>query len=230
MLAASHPGLRMMLLADSESAQELAVRAGFHATLRRPFRQEALQQGLLFALDRRHYMLSAADAASSAGGPGDTPGAEAPGLVLLVEDNLINQKVALHQLSRLGYGAHVASNGEEALKAIALHDYALVLMDCQMPLLDGFEATRRIRDAERGSGRRMPVVAMTANATESDRERCLAAGMDDYLPKPIVREALAAMLRQHVPLPVQAGEAVVAGASLRTGTGAASGGGALRCE
>jgi DNA-binding response OmpR family regulator len=76
----------------------------------------------------------------------------------------------------------------------------------------------------------MPVVAMTANATESDRERCLAAGMDDYLPKPIVREALAAMLRQHVPLPVQAGEAVVAGASLRTGTGAASGGGALRCE
>jgi CheY-like chemotaxis protein len=228
MLAASHPGLRMMLLADSESAQELAVRTGFHATLRRPFRQEALQQGLLFALDRRHYMLSAADAASSAGGPGDTPGAEAPGLVLLVEDNLINQKVALHQLSRLGYGAHVASNGEEALKAIALHDYALVLMDCQMPLLDGFEATRRIRDAERSSGGRMPVVAMTANASEGDRERCLAAGMDDYLPKPIVREALAAMLRQYVPLPVQAGEAAVAAASLRTGTAAASGGGALR--
>jgi CheY-like chemotaxis protein len=194
---------------------------GFHATLRRPFRQAALQEALLFALERRHYMLSAA-------GAGHAPEAETSCLVLLVEDNLINQKVALHQLSRLGYAAHVASNGEEALKAAALHDYALVLMDCQMPLLDGFEATRRIRDAERASGRRLPVVAMTANAAEGDRERCLAAGMDDYLPKPIARAALAAMLQRYVPLPLQAGAAT--GASLRTGTGAALDGGALRWE
>jgi two-component system sensor histidine kinase/response regulator len=231
MLAAAHPGLRLMLLADSDSAQELAVRMGFHATLRRPFRQAALQEALLFALERRHYMLGAANAAPAVAGDGAVlaPGPAASCLVLLVEDNLINQKVALHQLSRLGYAAHVASNGEEALKALALHDYALVLMDCQMPLLDGFEATRRIRDAERlNGGQRLPVVAMTANAAEGDRERCLAAGMDDYLAKPIVRETLAALLRQYVPLPVQA--VAAAGASLRTGTGAASGGGALRCE
>jgi signal transduction histidine kinase/CheY-like chemotaxis protein len=226
LLAASDPRLRLMLLADSGSAHELAARAGFHATLRRPFRQAALQEALSFALDRCHYLL--ASGAAPAGGRGDAPGSRAPALVLLVEDNLINQKVALHQLSRLGYAAHLASNGEEALQALALNRYALVLMDCQMPLLDGFEATRRIRDAERGSGGRLPVVAMTANAAEGDRERCLAAGMDDYLPKPIAREALAALLRQYIPFPDQA--AAVAGASGFTGTGAADGGGALRCE
>jgi len=225
-LAAAHPGARLMLLADSGSAQEAALHAGFHASLRRPFKQSALQEALLFALDPRHAMLAEPDAASDAG-PDDAPGLASPGLVLLVEDNLINQKVALHQLSRLGYAAHLASNGEEALEAIAQNEYALVLMDCQMPLLDGFEATRRIRLSEDGK-RRLPIVAMTANAAEGDRERCLAAGMDDYLAKPIVRDALAALLRKYVPLPAQAG--VAAGASLRAGTGAASGGGALRCE
>jgi signal transduction histidine kinase/CheY-like chemotaxis protein len=229
MLTASHPGLRLMLLADSDSAQELAVRLGFHATLRRPFRQAALQEALLFALERRHYMLGATDATPAGDGSDAAPETDAPCLVLLVEDNLINQKVALHQLGRLGYAAHVASNGEEALKALALHDYALVLMDCQMPLLDGFAATRRIRDAERVHGsRHLPVIAMTANAAEGDRERCLAAGMDDYLSKPIVRETLAALLRQYVRQPAQAD--AVAGASPCAGTGAASGGGAFRCE
>ena len=229
MLAASHPGLRLMLLADSDSAQGLAVQMGFHATLRRPFRQAALQEALLFALERRHYMLGAGPAPALGAAADPAPETAPSCLVLLVEDNPINQKVALHQLGRLGYASHVASNGEEALKALALHAYALVLMDCQMPLLDGFEATRRIRDAERASGGpRLPVVAMTANAAEGDRERCLAAGMDDYLSKPIVRETLAALLRQYIAPPAQAGAA--AGASLCTGTAGASGGGALRCE
>ncbi|RYE94939.1 MAG: response regulator, partial [Oxalobacteraceae bacterium] len=231
MLAVSQPGVRLLLLlddSDSDSARGPALRKQFHATLRRPFRQAALQEALLFALERRHYLVDAADLPPAGGKQDDAPETAAPGLVLLVEDNLINQKVALHQLGRLGYTAHVASNGEEALAAIALHDYALVLMDCQMPVLDGFEATRRIRDAERCGGRHLPIVAMTANAAEGDRERCLGAGMDDYLAKPIVRDALASMLRQHAaPL---APTGAVAGASLRTGTGAASGGGALRWE
>ena len=204
LLAENQPGLRFMLLADSEEAQEAAVRQGFHATLRRPLRQAALQEAITFALERRHYMLGA-PAAGPAPGPVSSvhrPEPGASGAILLVEDNLTNQKVALHQLTRLGYAAHVASNGEEALKAIALHDYALVLMDCQMPLLDGFEATRRIRADEREhGGRPLTIVAMTANAAEGDRERCLEAGMDDYLPKPIVREALEAMLRQRLAQP-----------------------------
>jgi two-component system sensor histidine kinase/response regulator len=228
MLAESQPGLRLLLLAGVDSFQEPALRRQFHATLQRPFRQAALQEALLFALERRHYMVDATAQAPAGDKPGEAPESAIPGLVLLVEDNLINQKVALHQLGRLGYTAHVASNGEEALTAIALHDYALVLMDCQMPVLDGFEATRRIRDAERHDGRRLPIVAMTANAAEGDRERCLAAGMDDYLAKPIVSNALAALLHDYVPVPAQAGAA--SGASLRTGTGAASAGGALRCE
>jgi two-component system sensor histidine kinase/response regulator len=201
LLAESQPGQRFMLLADSEAAQEAAVRQGFHATLRRPLRQAALQQAIMFALERRHYMLSASPPGPGAAVHQPEPGAS--GAILLVEDNLTNQKVALHQLTRLGYAAHVASNGEEALKAIALHDYALVLMDCQMPLLDGFEATRRIRANERARGGHLTIVAMTANAAKGDRERCLEAGMDDYLPKPIVREALEAMLRQRLPQPGQ---------------------------
>jgi len=205
MLASRQPGLRLLQLADNGEAQEAAVRQGFHATLRRPLRQTTLHEAVTFALERRHYMTPAAqgtqaDNARQTGGTGDNAERAGGKLVLLVEDNLTNQKVALHQLTRLGYAAHVASNGEEALQALALHRYALILMDCQMPLLDGFEATRRIRAAERISGGHVPVVAMTANAAEGDRERCLEAGMDDYLAKPIVREALAALLEQRAPL------------------------------
>jgi CheY-like chemotaxis protein len=104
--------------------------------------------------------------------------------VLLAEDNLINQKVALTMLRRFGIQADVAATGGEALDALVGVSYDLVLMDCQMPEMDGFEATRRIRERERGT-RRLPVVAMTANAMVGDRERCLEAGMDDHIPKPV---------------------------------------------
>ena len=204
-LARDHSGLRLVLMAGEEDRRHDASAPDFHATLRRPASQAGLHQAAMFALERRHYMLRApADAqpARAAAAPAEAS-ADSP-LILLVEDNLTNQKVALHQLTRLGHPAHVASNGEEALKALRLNDYALVLMDCQMPLLDGFEATRRIRERERGSGARITIIAMTANAAEGDRERCLEAGMDDYLPKPIAREALAALLRQWLAPPAGA--------------------------
>jgi CheY-like chemotaxis protein len=102
----------------------------------------------------------------------------------LAEDNPVNQKVALTMLKRFGIQADVVANGLEALDALVGVAYDLVLMDCQMPDMDGFEATRRIRGRERGS-RRLPVVAMTANAMAGDRERCIEAGMDDYIPKPV---------------------------------------------
>ena len=112
--------------------------------------------------------------------------------ILLAEDNVVNQKVALRLLQRMGYGADVANNGLEAIEALDREAYDVVLMDVQMPELDGFDATRRIR--ARWPGRVIRIVAMTANAMDGDREACLAAGMDDYVSKPIRPDDLAAAL------------------------------------
>jgi CheY-like chemotaxis protein len=112
--------------------------------------------------------------------------------ILLAEDNAVNQKLALRLLERMGYAAHVAANGLEAITALEVTPYDVVLMDIQMPELDGLEASRRIRS--RWPDRRVRIVAMTANAMEGDREACIAAGMDDYVSKPIRPDELAAAL------------------------------------
>jgi two-component system sensor histidine kinase/response regulator len=138
--------------------------------------------------------------------------------ILLAEDNVVNQKVALGQLRKLGHDAEVVAGGQFALDAVQREVYDLVLMDCQMPGMDGFEATRRIREIEAalaaaGSprARHVPIVAMTANAMQGDRELCLAAGMDDYVSKPTSIDDLRAALERAVPFagtPVPAVDAV----------------------
>jgi CheY-like chemotaxis protein len=107
------------------------------------------------------------------------------GRILLAEDNEINQTLVVRLLEKLGHTVVVARNGREALTALEQGPFDLVLMDVQMPEMDGFESTAHIRRAEEGSGRHIPVLAMTAHAMKGDRERCLAAGMDGYLSKPI---------------------------------------------
>jgi CheY-like chemotaxis protein/HPt (histidine-containing phosphotransfer) domain-containing protein len=119
--------------------------------------------------------------------------------ILVVEDNAVNREVAAGMLENLGYGSESATNGLLALEAIAESTYAAVLMDCQMPVMDGLTATQEIRRREAGSGGRLPIIALTANAMAANRERCLAAGMDDFLTKPFTQVQLAAVLGRWAP-------------------------------
>ncbi len=120
--------------------------------------------------------------------------------LLLVEDNPVNQKVALAMLKKLGLTrVDLAVNGQEAVEMSAANQYTLVLMDCQMPVMSGYEATGIIRKREQQNvGRHLPIIAMTANAMEGDREKCLQMGMDDYIAKPVKVDSLQSVLSQWV--------------------------------
>jgi CheY-like chemotaxis protein len=122
-------------------------------------------------------------------------GAQRSARILVVEDNAANVKVAVRMVERLGYRADVAGNGVEAVRVLGQVHYDAVLMDCQMPEMDGYEAARAIRRNET-DGRRTPIIAMTASALSGDRERCLAAGMDDYISKPVKLHIVAAVLER----------------------------------
>jgi CheY-like chemotaxis protein len=116
--------------------------------------------------------------------------APGPLRVLVVDDNLINQKVAARLLEKEGHSVVIAENGRVALERLGNAHFDLVLMDLQMPEMDGFAATAAIRQREAGTGRRLPIVAVTANALVGDRERCLQAGMDAYISKPVQKQLL----------------------------------------
>ncbi len=126
------------------------------------------------------------------------------GSILVVEDNPVNQRVAQGLLKRLGFSCEIADNGKLALQRLQEQTFDCVLMDCQMPVMDGYESTRQLREFERGSGEHQVVIAMTANAMKGDVERCLASGMDDYLSKPVSRKALDQKLSEYLEAPADA--------------------------
>jgi CheY-like chemotaxis protein len=119
--------------------------------------------------------------------------------VLLAEDQVVNRRVAELQLKALGFAADAVTNGAEAVEAVKNGDYQVVLMDVHMPIMDGFAAARAIREHERSSGNHVTIIALTANALPRDRQACLAAGMDDYLTKPLELDSLLTVLNRWVP-------------------------------
>ncbi len=120
--------------------------------------------------------------------------------VLVVEDNLVNQRISSLMLKKLGFAVDLANNGEEGVTMWANGNYDAIFMDCQMPVLDGYSATVRIREQELAQGRepnhRMPIIALTSNAMPYDRQKCLDSGMDDYLTKPVASSDLGAALNR----------------------------------
>jgi CheY-like chemotaxis protein len=187
--------LLMLTSAAARGGASAAAAAGFDAFLTKPSRPDVLRQaiGTVLVPERDRKTLVTRHALPnerSQSTTGETVAAE--GLrVLLAEDNVVNQKVAIHMLTRLGCSVDVAASGTEALDLWTRLPYDVILMDCQMPELDGFAATRLIRSRER-TGVRVPIIALTASAMQGDREVCLQAGMDDHVSKPVSFEKLGA--------------------------------------
>jgi two-component system sensor histidine kinase/response regulator len=172
-------------------------RIGISAYLTKPVKQSRLFDVLASVMDRREAADAQRAAATPKRVPVKAPETMSPLKILMAEDNAVNQKVAMRQLARLGYSADAVASGVEALAALNRVNYDVILMDCQMPEMDGYEATRRIRKLESEQpGRRHYIIALTANALDGDRAKCLAAGMDDYLSKPIRLENLAQALER----------------------------------
>lgn len=173
-----------------------ALPQGFAASLMKPVKQDPLQESLLVAL-RVAEERAARFQTALLEVPETLERTET--MVLLVEDNVVNQKLAGHQLQRLGYAMHKVNNGREAVERLAHTTYGVVLMDCQMPAMDGYTAMRLIRQAEAGTGRHIPIIAVTAHALDGDRERCLESGMDDYVAKPVSMDTLRTVLVHYLP-------------------------------
>jgi two-component system sensor histidine kinase/response regulator len=193
---------QLILLTSVGSQGETAAarERGFAGRLTKPVKPAHLRDCIITALANRK---------TAAEHPADPPAAlpravpengsaSRSGRILVAEDNHVNQRVVLLSLAQLGLRADAVASGREALRALALAPYDLILMDCQMPDMDGYEATRQIRAGE-SPGVHMPIVALTARAMQGDREKCLAAGMDDYVAKPVRPEDLAAAIRRWLP-------------------------------
>jgi len=191
--------LLSMISLGEQVDDDLLREVGISAYIQKPVEQAELLDALtiVMAKELRHAKPQSRDVVPSpvATGPSAPPSPLPAGArrILLAEDNALNQKLTKSQLIKLGYEVDIVQNGAEVLKKVQEQFYPVILMDCQMPELDGYEATMQLRRIE-GPTRRVRIIAMTAHALEGDREKCLAAGMDDYLSKPTRQEDLATAL------------------------------------
>jgi CheY-like chemotaxis protein len=201
--------LALIMLTSSAQRGEATrmLEAGYDVYLTKPLtRASRLLDSIATASARRSARLAdallAAPPATPAGAPGTIPAAAAASVeaadatVLIVDDNATNRLLAQRVLSKLGIASETAEDGAQAVAALQQRRWSLVLMDCQMPVLDGFEATQQIRELEKSLGRRTPVVALSAGAMSEERERCIAADMDGFLAKPLVPRDLVAELER----------------------------------
>jgi signal transduction histidine kinase/CheY-like chemotaxis protein/HPt (histidine-containing phosphotransfer) domain-containing protein len=189
-------GTRLMMLASAyaDSDQLISRQTRIRRFVAKPARRADLLHAIVDTLGAAGSAAAPAAARRADAGAGKLHGA-----VLLVEDHPVNREVALAHLKALGLRVEIAENGSEAIARVEQGAYDLVLMDCQMPVMDGYEATARIRALAGGAGPRVPIIALTANAMEDDRKRCLDAGMDDFLTKPFTPTQLRALLARWLP-------------------------------
>jgi PAS domain S-box-containing protein len=184
----------LMMLSSANQQHDIARcrQSGIAAYLMKPIKQSELLDAIVAALNRPSLKEKRLNLADRRRPQADTfPRTSRPLHILLAEDNATNQTLAIILLEKQGHTVVVADNGKAVLTALGEQPFDLVLMDVQMPEMDGFEATARIREKEKGTGRHIPIIAMTAHAMKGDRERCLEAGMDSYVAKPIQPRELA---------------------------------------
>jgi two-component system, sensor histidine kinase and response regulator len=187
---------RLLMMTSLGRRDDAAIReAGVELCLTKPVKQSQLFD-CLATLTGEHLIAEPPQPRAAQAAPKNVLREGADHVrILVAEDNVVNQRVALRQLDRLGYAADAVANGLEVLDALERIPYDVVFMDCQMPEMDGYAATKEIRRRE-GDSRRTTIIAMTANALDGDRERCIAAGMDDYVSKPVKRETLSAAIER----------------------------------
>ena len=216
----SHIPLILLTAFGKRGDGKLAQQAGFNGYLTKPIRHQQLQQSLQMVLGSHQQTASSTSSRSSeliTRHSVEEAQAQTQVKILLAEDNIVNKKVAVRMLQRIGYRVDVVKNGQESVEAIGRTSYDLVLMDCQMPEMDGLEATRKIREAENvkreakdkispdavpltpHENPRVPIIALTANALPGDRQTCLESGMDDFLTKPVRIEELEKMISKWLP-------------------------------
>jgi CheY-like chemotaxis protein len=176
---AGRPAIVMLTSADQSDDIDRCQKLGVNAYLVKPVKQSELFDAVVLALGIAEKPVE--DLATTDGSADRIPSLK----ILLAEDSLVNQRLAIALLEKAGHSVHVASTGTDALAAHNAADFDLILMDVQMPDMDGLEVTRAIRDRERQTGKHVPIVAMTAHALKGDREKCLESGMDEYVAKPV---------------------------------------------